>query len=128
MKASVREVSAVIGDIILYIWQLPQNLLGLLIRYIVRAELLYSGLYAWKLRSGLSLGSYIFVNEHCADSTILHELGHRKQSRILGPLYLLVIGIPSFLWASSRQLGLFKSKSYYWFYTEKWANKLGGVS
>ena len=112
MKASVREVSAVIGDIILYIWQLPQNLLGLLIRYIVRAELLYSGLYIWKLRSGLSLGSYIFVNERCADSTILHELGHRKQSRILGPLYLLVIGIPSFLWASLRQLGLFKSKSY----------------
>ena len=128
MKASVREVSAVIGDIILYIWQLPQNLLGLLIRYIVRAELLYSGLYVWKLRSGLSLGNYIFVNEHCADNTILHELGHRKQSRILGPLYLLVIGIPSFLWASLRQLGLSKSKSYYWFYTEKWANKLGGVS
>ena len=128
MKASVREASAVIGDIILYIWQLPQNLLGLLIKYIVRAELLYSSLYVWKLRSGLSLGNYIFVNEHCADNTILHELGHRKQSRILGPLYLLVIGIPSFLWASLRQLGLFKSKSYYWFYTEKWANKLGGVS
>ena len=113
MKVSIREVGAVIGNIILYIWQLPQNLLGLLIKYIVRAELLYSSLYVWKLRSGLSLGNYIFVNEHCADSTILHELGHRKQSRILGPLYLLVIGIPSFLWASLRQLGLFKAKAYY---------------
>lgn len=125
---SVREVGAMIDNIILYIWQLPQNLLGILIKYIVKAELVYNGLYFWKLRSGLSLGSYIFVNEHCTDSTILHELGHRKQSCILGPLYLLVIGIPSFLWASLRQLGLFKSKSYYWFYTEKWANKLGGVS
>ena len=125
---SVREVGAMIDNIILYIWQLPQNLLGILIKYTVKAELVYNGLYFWKLRSGLSLGSYIFVNEHCTDSAILHELGHRKQSCILGPLYLLVIGIPSFLWASLRQLGLFKSKSYYWFYTEKWANKLGGVS
>ena len=125
---SVREVGATIDNIILYLWQLPQNLLGILIKYIVKAELVYSGLYFWKLRSGLSLGSYIFVNEHCTDSTILHELGHRKQSCILGPLYLLVIGIPSLLWASLRQLGLFKLRSYYWFYTEKWANKLGGVS
>lgn len=128
MKANIQKVSTVVSNMVLYIWQLPQNLLGLLIKHLVKAELGYNKIYFWKLYSGLSLGSYIFVNEHCADSTILHELGHRKQSRILGPLYLLVVGIPSFLWASLRQLGLFKSKSYYWFYTEKWANKLGGVS
>ena len=61
MKVRTREAGDVIGDIILYIWQLPQNLLGLLIRYIVRAEPLYSSLYVWTLRSGLSLGSYIIL-------------------------------------------------------------------
>ena len=128
MKASVREVGDVISSILLYVWQLPQNLLGLSIKHTVKAELGYNRIYFWKFHSGLSLGGYIFVNEHCSNYIILHELGHRKQSCILGPLYLLVIGIPSFLWASLRQLGLFKSKSYYWFYTERWANRLGGVS
>lgn len=117
-----------ISSVLLYLWQLPQNLLGLLVVCFTKAETCYNKIYFWKLRGGLSLGDYIFVNEHCPDSTILHELGHRKQSCILGPLYLLIIGIPSFLWASLRHLGLFRSKSYYWFYTEKWANKLAGVS
>jgi hypothetical protein len=47
---------------------------------------------------------------------------------MLGPLYLLVIGLPSLLWA---WLGdNYREKhgvSYYDFYTEKWANKLGGA-
>ena len=56
--------------------------------------------------------------------TLVHEYGHTIQSIILGPLYLLIIGIPSSIWAMT-----FNNKgntiSYYSFYTEKWANVLG---
>jgi hypothetical protein len=58
---------------------------------------------------------------------VRHEYGHSIQSMVLGPLYLLMIGIPSMVWA-----GCFKNyrkrskKSYYWFYTESWADRWGG--
>lgn len=53
-------------------------------------------------------------------------LGHAKQSRLLGPLYLIVIGLPSILWAGIHGK-VAPRKSYYWFYTERWADRLGGV-
>ena len=54
-----------------------------------------------------------------------HEHGHARQSLYLGPFYLFVIGIPSLLWACLYRKH--KRGSYYAFYTEKWADKLGGV-
>lgn len=33
-----------------------------------------------------------------SEKTIKHEYGHQLQSYILGPLYLLIIGLPSGLW------------------------------
>ena len=45
----------------------------------------------------MSLGNYIFVNNMSSQGSIQHEYGHSKQSDILGPLYLIVIGIPSLL-------------------------------
>lgn len=36
------------------------------------------------------------------------------------------LGIPSFLWAMTHNK-LFPNKGYYWFYPEKWANKLAGI-
>lgn len=56
---------------------------------------------------------------------LVHEYGHTIQSLILGPLYLIVIGIPSTMWAF-----LFEKKRkdeqipYGAFFTEKWANRL----
>ena len=80
------------------------------------------------MRGGISLGRYVFLSWGQAGdrSTVFHELGHCRQSRMLGPLYLIVIGLPSLLWA---WLGdrIAPDKSYYWFYTEKWADRLGGV-
>ena len=71
---------------------------------------------------GLSLGEYIFLNNNRVAS-IKHEYGHSIQSKYLGPLYLLVIGIPSLIWAIFGKRG----DAYYAFYTERWADKLGGV-
>ena len=120
-------------EIILYIWQLPQNIVGLLLVLILQPEFCFwfSGhalYYASKMRGGISLGRYIIVSDMMKDykgRTEEHELGHALQSQYLGPLYLLVIGLPSLLWAAwwNRSRGV----SYYSFYTEKWADRLGKV-
>ena len=119
--------------ILLYLWQLPQNLLGLLLVEILRPEQTYDFNdallhYTSRMRGGVSLGRHIVVSQTFKDyngRTEAHEWGHCRQSRILGPLYLIVIGIPSLAWAawwnSSRDV------SYYSFYTERWADRLGGV-
>ena len=36
--------------------------------------------------------------EELSDRLLVHEYGHTIQSLILGPLYLVLIGIPSTLW------------------------------
>ena len=121
-------------NIVLWIWQLPQNLLGLFFLLFLKPEFsivfrtskIY---YSTEMRGGISLGHYIFLNdrywEKSGDSE-LHEYGHGLQSIYLGPLYLFVIGIPSLLWAAwwNEDRGV----SYYSFYTERWADYLGGVN
>ena len=97
----------------------------------------------WPLASSLSLGMFIFVtdNENCYPSLhskwspseirerlVVHEYGHTVQSLILGPLYLIVMGIPSFLWAFIPSLNRMRKEkriSYFSFFTERWANYLG---
>lgn len=111
---------------LLYVWQLPQNLLGVLVKLITKPER-FAGYYIWRLSGGVSLGRYIFVSGRCSLQTVQHEKGHQKQSMMLGPLYLFIIGLPSFLWAALKAGGLFKKTDYYSFYTEKWADRLGGI-
>ena len=78
----------------------------------------------------MTLGDRIFISRcyhgEYLNMIIAHESGHVKQSLYLGPLYLFVIGIPSILWAWLHK-SIAPRKSYYWFYTEAWANKLGGL-
>ena len=122
-----------------YIWQLPQNILGSLYKEYISDNIItrvnYDATdyecYLTNSGGGLTLGRFIFVNQHFVDleETILHEIGHVKQSRILGPLYLIIIGIPSISWAGLRRLiPALKKINYYWFYTENWANKLMGLN
>lgn len=120
-------------DVLLYLWQLPQNLLGLLLVLIYKPEQSYAFnrarlYYSERMPGGISLGRYIIVRSELKDyagRTEWHEYGHSRQSMFLGPLYLLVIGLPSILWAAVWQPG--HGSSYYDFYTEAWADKLGGV-
>lgn len=91
-------------NILLYIWQLPQNLLGLIVRVVTQSQKSDEGNYHWKYYSGLSLGNYVFVNEGASLETIKHEKGHQKQSLYLGPVYLLVIGLPSFTRSEQESL------------------------
>ena len=121
------------------IWQLPQNLIGSLYKEFISKDIITrinydASIYECYLTrggGGLTLGRFIFVNQHFTDleETILHEIGHVKQSRILEPLYLIIIGIPSISWAGLRRLiPTLKKINYYWFYTENWANKLMGLN
>ena len=79
----------------------------------------------------ITFGKYIFMDRYFYNSQILiqHEYGHRLQSKQLLFLYVIIISIPSFLWATLHTLILNHfGVSYYWFYTEKWANRLGNIN
>lgn len=130
----LKKACSVLCNFALLVWQLPQVLVGAsvwLYLYFLKKnkpEKGGVGVWYWSLFSGVSLsGWFIFINARAYVSTLKHERGHAKQSLMLGWLYLLVIGIPSFAWAAARRYGFFIDRSYYSFYTEKWADKLGGV-
>lgn len=120
-----------IVEILLWIWQAPQNIVGLVFHLIYgRTMARYRGINVVVLErfpGGISLGRSIFVKRpYLADpDTWNHEYGHTRQSLYLGPFYLFVVGIPSLLWAWYWTPA--RGVSYYSFYTEKWADKLGGV-
>lgn len=124
-------------------WGILQTILGLLLFLIniKNKHIFYHGAVITRIKgkTSISLGMFAFVgldlpidkgtenkipDEEIEKRTMVHEYGHTIQSLILGPLYLIVIGIPSSIWAAT-----FNNKdnkiSYYSFYTEKWANHLG---
>ena len=118
--------------LIFSIWELPQNIFGFGAKLIFKTTpvAVFSDVtvYKWNGPGGVSLGKYIFVDNPANLNMVKHEYGHRLQSKKLGPIYLLVIGLPSFGWAwfgngYRKKTG----RSYYWFYTEAWADKLGGI-
>ena len=124
-----------IRNLILFIWQLPQHLLAILyIGYLVMMckDLGVDSRYKQAIvipcvmRGAVTLGCYVFVGLNSEyRKTVKHELGHTIQSKILGPLYLIVIGIPSITYCGLRRLfPSLRKKNYYNFYTEKWANNL----
>lgn len=144
----MKKIINILINILLYIWQLPQNIGGLFVLLFTHPEkkikmdngnMLY---ITDKLYGGISLGKYSIINsdyiKNCkTDEDIKtldvskHEaIGHGTQSRYLGPLYLIVIGLPSVIWASlygNIKCFPYTKNGYYVFYTEKWADKLGGV-
>lgn len=140
----------IIKEILFWTWCLPQTLVGLVVKLIFKGKKVkvwtkgaqsklktyYYYDYSCE-RGSISLGKYILICPGHKDDreTIKHEVGHQIQSFILGPLYLLIIGLPSLLWCWFGQnlinkIRLKKGKerlSYSWFYTESWANKLVGI-
>ena len=117
----------------LFLWQLPQNIIALvMIPFLGKLRLVKYDKYCFafegeRMSGGISLGSFIFLSPYCAkrETTVAHEFGHVMDSHRMGLLYLLIIGLPSILWASIYQgLGY---DNYYVFYTEAWANKNAGL-
>ena len=116
------------------LWQLPQYILGYLYLWInynnIMSGFMYNGASYFVLRN--QRGSFTFCKDYIFlskkawhnDHTIKHEYGHTIQSKWLGWLYLLVIGLPSIIWAFIHS-NFSTGKKYEDFYTEKWASKLG---
>lgn len=115
-----------------FIWQLPQNIVAIVmlpflgkLRLISFKELCFA-FEGSNMAGGISLGNFAFVDSYLAkkEEDVAHEqIGHTRQSKILGPLYLFVIGLPSILHAAFHQ----HCPCYYHFYTESWCNKLAGL-
>ncbi|MFW6247104.1 MAG: hypothetical protein ACOC22_02935 [bacterium] len=124
-------------NFILFFWQLIQNIIGLVFLLFMLNDIVgqydYRDTRVYKLKkfSGVSLGNFIFIGHDKDIITLLHEYGHHKQSVILGPLYIIIVGIPSVLHVLVRRVirKLFGKNiwTYYSFYTEKWADKLVNI-
>jgi hypothetical protein len=128
------------------VWEAPQSLLGALnlaaqrlagnVERVERRQ----GRWLVKLRGAgaVSLGYVVFWSTH--DTAFVrvnpdndrHEWGHALQSRLLGPAYLLVVGVPSSLRAAYATAQWVVTRSpwdgYYDGFPESWADRLGGVT
>lgn len=119
----------------MFFWELPQNIIGLSLRLVIKGERRHrlgniTFYYLDTFPGGITLGEYIMVGTK-QDLTVRHEFGHVLQSRILGPLYLFVIGLPSIVHAwINNQIGCCRKhpEGYYHFYTEQWANRIAGIN
>ena len=116
-------------------WGLPQTLLGAII-YLKNRQcphVVYRGCIdtKWNSRGGMSLGLFIFTPQEEDDRTEqvrVHEYGHCIQSLLLGPLYLIVVGIVSYTWANLpyfRKMRREKKILYTSCFVESWASKWG---
>ena len=119
-------------NILLIIWQLPQYIVGLVMwpflgEKVLVAERHFNRCYSGtKMSGGISLGPIAYVSTRMTKypTHVAHELdGHTVQSKILGPLYLIVIGLPSLVCAAFINSPV----TYYKVYTEKWANYCAGL-
>jgi hypothetical protein len=129
---------------LLFAWELPQNALGAALFAVEKAlgsvknaELDAGRLFIESKRTAVSLGFFVFwargenrwflLDEH----TRAHEWGHTFQSRLLGPLYLPLVGVPStmrVLYAiAHREITGRRWTGYFDGYPERWADRLGGV-
>ena len=112
-------------------WGFPQSLVGLIV-YLCNLDKkheVYKGCIVtyWNQRGSLGVGMFLFLG--CDDPQVrVHEFGHSVQSLVLGPLFLPIMGIPSLLWCNlpvCQRMRREKGISYYRFYPESTANRLG---
>jgi hypothetical protein len=130
---------------VLVVWELPQNTLGALLYGVQRALGNVKSTSFERERVMVELGSIgaislgLFVFHTQKDNSYVpvgrenkdHEYGHSIQSRLLGPLYLPVVGLMSELRAfyafGYRHLKGKRWDGYYNGFPEDWADRLGKV-
>ena len=124
-------------------WALSQNIVGgighLLLRGKYRHERFHGAVVTYveaKNFGGVSIGMFVFMNpargEDWVHDTRIHEFGHCVQSLLLGPLYWLVVALPSIVWCNFPAFAkLHNTKAtkhvYYKLYCETWANVWGAA-
>lgn len=120
----------------MFLFEFPQNLMGYLAYMYYtkgsnRPHYKYKEAYVVHVPGrwgAISLSRFIFADDvYYRSDMVKHEYGHTMQSKRLWILYLPVIGIPSLVWNRLfKNYRIRNQKSYYAFYTESWANRLGG--
>jgi hypothetical protein len=128
-----------------FFWELPQNLIGIVVFGIMKRRNLVQSIQHEQYRifiqtphTGVSLGWLVFWTpagnrfSHLVNDCRMHEFGHAKQSSMLGPLYLLIVGIPSLgrvLYSRWHKKKYGKPwENYFDSFPENWADKLGGIT
>lgn len=138
-KSFVNSLKDFIFYLIQWTWGLPVNLVGgLLFLFFTKIKgcrwqhFGYSKIVyvPWK-GGGLSMGLFIFIKAQHSNKTWtyncrIHEYGHTWQCLLLGPLYYLVIAVPSVIWCNCFA-GYRKKNNvpYSAVYCEKWADLWG---
>ena len=129
---------------LLFVWELPQNIFGVLLYGILKYKRQISCIekeahlrFIETTKIGVSLGWFVFWSPsgnrfpYYTNDCRMHEYGHAKQSVMLGPLYLIVVGLPSISRAIYSRWYFKKNgkrwKKYFDGFPENWADKLGGV-
>lgn len=115
-----------------FTWGLPVNLAGLAVFLCcrgLRVERFHNSVVTYLPgdRGGLSLGVFIFLSVRSGGESLrVHEYGHTVQCLFLGPLYWLVVALPSAVWyhffdgcRRARRL------PYDALYCERWATAWG---
>lgn len=116
-------------------WGIFQTVLGLFIfiNHIKNKHFYYHGAIVteWQNRSSVSLGLFVFVAKkpffaekfkveitvtELSSRLLVHEYGHAIQSLILGPLYFIIIGVPSTLWRFLPSLSVKRKTPHFVFY------------
>ena len=115
----------------MFIWELPQNIVGWLFVKITGAQPVDDYFLARRFRkgwAGVSLGKYIIFSKMPKTNMYEHEHGHQRQSYYLGPLYLLEIGLPSLI--GNLIFRIKWVRKHFDYYKQPWeacADELGGV-
>lgn len=126
-------------NILLCIWQIIQIIVGLVMLAIFRNKTKYTneynGIVVWRIShkgafgtACFSTGPFIITVEHPDERLLRHETGHSKQSLYLGPLFHIVVSIPSICRFWVRRLGKKTQEWYLSGYPENWAEKCGGTA
>lgn len=134
-----KSLKAFLFYLVQWTWGLPVNLVGW-IAFIICTKI--KG-YRWQHfgyakivympwnAGGLSMGLFIFMkdqhkNKKWTHDVRIHEYGHTWQCLLLGPLYYLVIALPSVIWCNC--FAGYRKKhniAYGKLYCEGWANAWG---
>lgn len=138
IKLNNKVLSIVVNIFLVLIWQLPQTITAVIALAVFHNYEWYyneeAKITVLKVNKGnfngnacFSSGPIIFVTPNCHKEIIKHETGHSWQSIILGPLFHIVISIPSIILFIYKRIKNKSAKFYHTHYPENWADKLGHV-
>jgi hypothetical protein len=131
-------------NVFLFLWQFEQHLYAGFL-FLINIGAVYSkrvnGVKVYFAKrfpksTSISLGNFLIFAENTdpethpeyfdvTTKTVIHEYGHSIQSKIFGPIYVLVIGVPSFITATIKRIFKKDSVWYHKRYPEHWADVLG---